>query len=131
MNQSPSLDTPQDVAERRQFDHVRVSLPVSYSIFGEDELQRVRAVDLSNGGMRFLDSAELFRDSQISLRFYLPESDHEIVARGRIVMSFFDSSQQQYSHSVTFTRIAAADLQTIGQYIYGAQRPEVHEPTSA
>lgn len=130
MDQSSTANTAQDVAERRQFDHVRVNLPVSYSILGEKELQRVRAVDLSNGGLRFLDSAELFRDSQISLQFRLPRSEHEIVACGRVVMSFFDSSQQQYSHSVTFTKITPADLQTIGQYIYGAQRPEVQELTT-
>lgn len=117
------------VAERRRFDHVRVSLEISYSILGEEELQNVRAVDLSVGGLRFLDSAELFRDSQVCLRFGLPHIDRELVARGRVVMSFFDSSQEKYSHSVTFTKIAPADLEAISHYIYGAQRPEVQELT--
>jgi len=122
VNQSPQFNSQQAVADRREFDHIRVGFPIAYSILGEKELQRVGAVDLSIGGLRFLDSAELFRGSQISLRFRLPQSDHEIVALGRIVMSFFDSSQEKYSHSVTFTNIIRTDLQTIAQFIYSAQR---------
>ncbi len=129
MNQSYEYTDEKAVAERRRFDHVRVNLAISYSVVGEEESQSVRAVDLSVGGLRFLDSAELFRDSQVSVRFGLPQIDHDIVARGRIVMSFFDSSQEKYSHSVTFTKIAQSDLEAVSRYIYGAQRPEVRELT--
>ncbi len=129
VNQSYEHTDQTAVADRRRFDHVRVSLTISYSILGEEELQSVRAVDLSVGGIRFLDSAELFRDSQVYLRFVLPDLHHEIVARGRVVMSFFDSSQGKYSHSVSFTKIAPGDLEAISHYIYGTQRPEVDERT--
>ncbi len=121
----------QDVAERREFDHVRVSIAMSYSLVPEKESQRARMVDLSNGGLRFLDRAELFRGSQVALQFRLPKTNLDIVARGRIVMSFFDSSEQQYSHSVAFTKIAQPDLQAIVGYIYGAQHSELQELSKA
>ncbi len=112
--------------QRRQFDRARVDLPVSYWVVGKDDVQEARIVDLSGGGVRISASADHPQGTQLELQFRLPKIQGEVVARGRIIMSFFEGTEGRYSHGVAFTQIAPADQDVIVQYIHDVQFPKLH-----
>lgn len=80
------------------------------------------AVDLSGGGLRVITKNDLSAGQSVTLRFTLPESGHEMMVRGRVVLSFFDAGKQQFAHGVAFTQIAAADQSAIVEYIHELQQ---------
>ncbi len=80
------------------------------------------AVDLSGGGMRVVTKNDLTPGQNVTLRFALPESGHEMMVRGRVVLSFFDAGKQQFAHGIAFTQIAAADQSAIVEHIHDLQQ---------
>lgn len=80
------------------------------------------AVDLSGGGLRVIAKNDLSAGQNVTLRFTLPESGHEMMVRGRVVLSFFDAGKQQFAHGVAFTQIAAADQSAIVEHIHELQQ---------
>lgn len=80
------------------------------------------AVDLSGGGMRVITKDDLSAGQNITLRFSLPESEGEMMVRGRVVLSFFDASRQQFAHGIAFTQIAAPDQSEIVEFIHELQQ---------
>ncbi len=80
------------------------------------------AVDLSGGGVRVITKNDLSAGQNVTLRFTLADSGHEMMIRGRIVLSFFDAGRQQFAHGVAFTQIAAADQSAIVEYIHDLQQ---------
>ncbi|MDQ6826136.1 MAG: PilZ domain-containing protein, partial [Candidatus Eremiobacteraeota bacterium] len=121
-----TVDNQQNSAQRRQFDRARVNLPVSYSLVGKGGSAQARVVDLSGGGARIATAADLAAGTQLELTFRLRETDAQLVARGRIIMSFFEGSEQRYLHGVAFTQIAPADQEAIVQYIHEVQFPKLY-----
>lgn len=79
-------------------------------------------MDLSGGGMRVITKSDLSAGQNITLRFSLPKSDREMMVRGRVVLSFFDASRQQYAHGIAFTQIAAPDQSEIVEFIHDLQQ---------
>ena len=51
------------------------------------------------------------------MRFPLPEGSREVVARGRIVLSFYNAESKQYFHGIAFTHIDPRDQESIIQYV--------------
>lgn len=80
------------------------------------------AVDLSGGGLRVITKNDLSAGQNVTMRFTIPESGHEMMVRGRVVLSFFDAGKQQFAHGVAFTQIAAADQSAIVEYIHELQQ---------
>lgn len=62
-------------------------------------------------------ATEFVQGSQVALRFVVPNEQREMYVNGRIVMSFFDGTNQRYRHGVAFTRISRADQDAIRQYV--------------
>ncbi len=116
--EQPSGSGPQ----QRRFFRAAVEFPVGVSVSGNDAPIEGSAVDLSGGGMRVITKSDLSAGQNITLRFALPQGEREMMVRGRVVLSFFDASRQQYAHGVAFTQIAAPDQSEIVEFIHELQQ---------
>ena len=116
--EQPSGSGPQ----QRRFFRAAVEFPVGVTVSGNGEVLEGSAVDLSGGGMRVITKSDLSAGQNITLRFSLPEGEREMMVRGRVVLSFFDASRQQYAHGVAFTQIAAPDQSEIVEFIHELQQ---------
>ncbi|MDQ6825996.1 MAG: PilZ domain-containing protein [Candidatus Eremiobacteraeota bacterium] len=105
--------------QSRCFERAKVELPISYSLIGENWIGKGDAwiVDLSSGGARMCSATDFVHGSPVMLRFTLLTSHREVYVYGRIVMSFFDASKQQYAHGVAFTHISREDQGAIARHV--------------
>ena len=101
----------------RKFVRVPVSMPVEYSYDGEDIAKVAHAVDLGGGGMRIATEDDLPQGTFLLLRFRLPDGGREILARARIVLSFFNAESKRYYHGIAFTQIDPNDQVAIVRFI--------------
>ncbi len=108
--------------QQRRFFRAAVEFPVAVTVSGNDAAMEGSAVDLSGGGMRIITKNDLSAGQNITLRFSLPEGEREMMVRGRVVLSFFDASRQQYAHGVAFTQIAAPDQSELVEFIHELQQ---------
>lgn len=102
---------------RRQYVRANVHIPVSFAVAGEVARQDGTAVDLGAGGMRLATSADLAPGTDLELRFRLQGASREILARARVILSFYNRTQQQYQHGVAFTAISREDRLAIDEFI--------------
>jgi hypothetical protein len=51
------------------------------------------------------------------LHFPLPNVEREIVAKGRIVLSFYDAEDKRFFHGIAFTQIDPRDQDEIVRYV--------------
>ena len=108
--------------QQRRFFRAAVDFPVAVAVSGSDTVLDGTAVDLSGGGMRAITKTDLSAGQNITLRFTLPAGSREMMVRGRVVLSFFDASRQQFAHGIAFTQIAAPDQSEIVEYIHELQQ---------
>lgn len=108
--------------QQRRFFRAAVEFPVSVTLSGNGGAIEGSAVDLSGGGMRVITKNDLSAGQNITLRFSLPQGEREMMVRGRVVLSFFDASRQQYAHGIAFTQIAAPDQSEIVEFIHDLQQ---------
>lgn len=108
--------------QQRRFFRAAVDFPVAVTVAGEDAVLEGGVVDLSGGGMRVITKSDLSAGQNITLRFRLPENEREMMVRGRVVLSFFDASRQQFAHGIAFTQIAAPDQSEIVEFIHELQQ---------
>jgi c-di-GMP-binding flagellar brake protein YcgR len=92
-------------------------MPVEYSCDGDDTVKAGHAVDLGGGGMRLATADDLAQGTFLFLRFRLPDGGREILARARIVLSFFNAESKQYYHGIAFTQIDPNDQVAIVRFI--------------
>jgi c-di-GMP-binding flagellar brake protein YcgR len=108
--------------QQRRFFRAAVDFPVNVTVSGKDAALEGSVVDLSGGGMRVITKNDLSAGQNITLRFTLPQGEREMMVRGRVVLSFFDASRQQYAHGIAFTQIAAPDQSEIVEFIHDLQQ---------
>lgn len=108
--------------QQRRFFRASVDFAVTVIVPGGELVMYGSAVDLSGGGVRVITKNDLSSGQNVTLRFTLPESGHEMMVRGRVVLSFFDAAKQQFAHGIAFTQIAAADQSAIVEYIHELQQ---------
>jgi c-di-GMP-binding flagellar brake protein YcgR len=101
----------------RKFVRAPVSMPVEYSSDSEDLVKVGHAVDLGGGGMRLATEDDLPQGTFLFLRFRLPGSGREVLARARIVLSFFNAESKRYYHGIAFTQIDPNDQVAIVRFI--------------
>jgi c-di-GMP-binding flagellar brake protein YcgR len=112
----PSANGTRPDARRHQ--RAPLETRVSYAI--EDDGPHVcDSSDIGGGGIRLAMPGELEPGTVLLLRFRLPGSEREIVARGKSVMSFYSGAQARYMHGVAFTQIDAADQAEIVRFVDG------------
>jgi c-di-GMP-binding flagellar brake protein YcgR len=112
---------------RRRYVRVPVSLDVTYVKEGSDETKAGRLADLGGGGIRLASDEDLPLGAVLLLRFEVPSGSRELVARGRIVLSFYDAEAQQFFHGIAFTQIDPRDQDVIVTFV----NAEVHRIANA
>jgi c-di-GMP-binding flagellar brake protein YcgR len=108
--------------QQRRFFRAAVDFSVTVIVPGDELVMYGNAVDLSGGGVRVVTKNDLSAGQSVTLRFTLPDSGHEMMVRGRVVLSFFDAGKQQFAHGIAFTQIATADQSAIVEYIHELQQ---------
>ena len=61
-------------------------------------------------------------DRSLIFTAFTPATSFGEPSAGRVVLSFFDASRQQYAHGVAFTQIAAPDQSEIVEFIHELQQ---------
>ena len=103
--------------ERRRHPRAGVSTAVTYLIDGAVFERAGNASDIGGGGMRLGTSEDLAIGTVLLLRFLLPNGRREFLARGRIVMSFYESESKRYQHGIAFTQIDPDGRDDIVRYV--------------
>ncbi len=103
--------------ERRRFVRVAVAADIAYT--REDAAVPMAGIlsDLGGGGIRVATVEDLPLGSVLLVRFRTPSLEREIVARGRIVLSFFEAKQSRYLHGIAFTQIDPRDQEAIVAFV--------------
>jgi c-di-GMP-binding flagellar brake protein YcgR len=117
MNEPDAISKNGEGTYRRRYVRVPVGLDVNYVRDGSDEGKAGRLSDLGGGGVRLASDEDLALGAVLLLRFELPTASRELVARGRIVLSFYDAEAQQFFHGIAFTQIDPRDQEVIVTYV--------------
>ena len=104
---------------RRRYVRVDVTLPVSYTRESSDAAKLGSSSDLGGGGIRLATDEDLPLGEVLLLRFRLPNVERELIARGRIVLSFYNSQNERFFHGMAFTQIDPRDQDEIIRYVAG------------
>jgi c-di-GMP-binding flagellar brake protein YcgR len=80
---------------------------------------RSRSSDLGGGGIRLGTDEDLPLGSVLLLRFKLPGGEREMLARGRIVLSFYNAEDRRFFHGIAFTQIDPRDQEEIVRFTAG------------
>ncbi len=102
---------------RRRYVRVAVAMPVSYTREGEEPSKNGHMSDLGGGGIRLATDEDLPLGTVMLLRFTLPNLERELVARGRIVLSFYNAEDKRFFHGIAFTQIDPRDQEEIIGYV--------------
>ncbi len=84
-----------------------------------EKTSRAVAIDLGAGGVRLATDEDLPLGTVLLLRFHVPSLERVVVARGRIVLSFYNANDQRYLHGIAFTQIDPRDQTEIRAYVEG------------
>jgi len=104
-------------AHVRKFARAPVSMEVSYVVDGMEDRKTAHASDLGGGGVRLSTDEDLALGTILLLRFHASANGREVVARGRIVLSFFNADAKRYFHGIAFTQIDPRDQEEIIRFI--------------
>jgi c-di-GMP-binding flagellar brake protein YcgR len=118
LNEQPDANSKNGEAPyRRRYVRVAVDFPVSYVREGVEEPKAGHSSDLGGGGVRVSTDEDLPLGAVLLLRFQLPGGDREMVARGRIVLSFYNAEEQLFFHGIAFTQIDPREQEEIIRYV--------------
>jgi hypothetical protein len=102
---------------QRRFARANVNLEARYEHAGNTAGLSGKITNIGGGGARLASAEDLARDTVVTLRFTLPKIDHEIMVRGKVVMSFYDASQSAFLHGVAFTQAVRTDQDAIVAHV--------------
>jgi len=106
-----------EVPYRRRYVRIAVETTVEYARDGETEKKIGYSSDLGGGGIRMATDEDLPLGAVLMLHFPLPGLDREVVAKGRIVLSFFNAEEKRFLHGIAFTQIDPRDQDEIVKYV--------------
>ena len=102
---------------RRRYVRVAVSFEASYVVDGTDQAKAGETTDLGGGGIRLATHDDLPLGAVLMVSFKLPGTEREVVARGRIVLSFYDAEAKRFFHGIAFTQISPQDQEEIISWV--------------
>ncbi len=105
---------------RRRFARGDVAIAATFQRDGEGIDHDGTIVVLGGGGLRLRLKSDVRQGSAVSIAFRLRPEYGEIRAWGKVVMSYYNASDQAFEHAVAFTRVAPADQAEIVRYVGGA-----------
>ena len=111
------------LAERRKFPRLNAVVNVEYSIIGEGPLKYTESTkNIGAGGICLIVYEEIKINTLLSLKFFLPDSNEPIQAKGRVVWKgeFSISSDQirRYDLGIEFVEIGEEDRERISKYVF-------------
>lgn len=119
-----SSQSPQQ--QQRRYLRAKVDLPLTFMLEGDTSTAfSGRARDLGGGGLRLETTEDLPQGALLTLRFSVPSGRHEMMMRGRIVLSFYNAATKQYGHGIAFTQVAPDDQESIVAFVHEYQRLEL------
>lgn len=102
---------------QRRFARAAVKIDASYERGTPAHSMPGIVRNLGGGGLRLASGEDLPREELVTVRFRIPEVEHDIMVRGKVVLSFFDAPQSSYLHGIAFTQIARADQSAIVAFV--------------
>ena len=117
VNEPESVSKASEVPYRRRYVRVAVEMTVSYTRDGQGETKAGYSSDLGGGGIRLATDEDLPLGAVLMLHFPLPNVEREMVAKGRIVLSFYDAEDKRFFHGIAFTQIDPRDQEEIIRYV--------------
>jgi c-di-GMP-binding flagellar brake protein YcgR len=106
-----------EVPYRRKYVRVAVEMTVQYARDGESEQKTGFSSDVGGGGIRLATDEDLPLGAVLMLHFPLPHVDRMMVAKGRIVLSFYNAEDKRFLHGIAFTQIDPRDQEEIIRYV--------------
>jgi c-di-GMP-binding flagellar brake protein YcgR len=123
----PNSVSKTDVPYRRQYVRVDVEMTVKYARDGEMESKTGFSSDLGGGGIRLATEEDLPLGAVLMLHFPVPHIEREMVAKGRIVLSFYNAEDKRFLHGIAFTQIDPRDQEEIVKYVSSEVKRLTHE----
>lgn len=102
---------------RRQYVRVPVSLPVEFSLEGDQTTHTGSVLDLGAGGMRLVAPNDVPPRATLDIKFSLPGQNSAIRVRGRAVLSAFLGTEKLFHHGIAFTSIDPEDRRSIADFV--------------
>lgn len=116
MNEPEGVSKTGEVPYRRRYVRVAVEMTVQYSRDGSENKTGFSS-DVGGGGIRLATDEDLPLGAVLMLHFPLPSVGREMVAKGRIVLSFYNAEEKRFFHGVAFTQIDPRDQEEIIRYV--------------
>jgi c-di-GMP-binding flagellar brake protein YcgR len=117
VNEPDSVSKNGEVPYRRRYVRVAVEMTVKYARDGETETKTGFSSDLGGGGIRLATEEDLPLGAVLVLHFPLPGVEREMMAKGRIVLSFYNAEDKRFLHGIAFTQIDPRDQDEIIKYV--------------
>ncbi len=115
LNALIAASTVDDTVQVRRYLRLRISLELRYAVRGRAAATG-RTRDIGGGGMCFECDRSLAIDTEVKVRFQLPNTNM-IEATARIVATEFDKAKSVYVYHVCFSPISDMVLDSITSYI--------------
>lgn len=107
----------QENHSQRRFARADVNIHGTYErVTGEPAAEGL-ICNLGGGGLRLASPEDLPRETVLNLRFRMPNTEHDITVRGKVVLSFYDAPRSSYLHGIAFTQIVRGDQAAIVTFI--------------
>ncbi|MFQ5681247.1 MAG: PilZ domain-containing protein [Candidatus Omnitrophota bacterium] len=107
--------------ERRRFIRADTRFNVEYFLGGKSSSSQASgARNISQGGVCLMFNERIDKDTEIGLKFYLPEFRSPVSCRGRVIWQneVTENNRKFYQTGIEFTEIEEADKEKISKYIY-------------
>ncbi|MBC5811647.1 MAG: PilZ domain-containing protein [Candidatus Eremiobacteraeota bacterium] len=114
---TPSTANNGEAPYRRRYVRVAADFPVTWMREGSEESKDGISSDLGGGGVRLSTDEDLPLGAVLILRFNVPGTQREMLAKGRIVLSFYNAEEQKFFHGISFTHIDPRDQEEIVRYV--------------
>jgi c-di-GMP-binding flagellar brake protein YcgR len=115
---------------KRKFVRVDVEVPAKFEAAESGTWITAKIKDIGGGGVRMATTQDLPLGLKLQLRFGLPKSARELVAVGRIVLSFYEAKTNTFVHGIAFTAISGRDKDQIIDYVAEILRQEASAKVS-
>ena len=116
-DQGETLVKDGDNVYRRRYVRVAVASTISYTREDGGPVKHGESSDVGGGGVRLATDEDLPLGAVLLLRFNVPTMEREVVARGRIVLSFYNAEDHRFFHGIAFTQIDPRDQEEIIKYV--------------
>ncbi len=107
----------QPVNEKREYVRTAVALAAEYGLVSDATKSCGEIVNLGGGGVRLASAEDIPVGSIVELRFALQPNEPAMLARGKVVLSFFEGANSRFAHGIAFTQIAPDDQQKIIAFV--------------